>query len=351
MLGPVCVGELHGFRQNVHVSGRVVPVVRKGMALENVQHLHQVHSARARRRHGVYPVAPVVSDGRPSFGRGVRREVPAGHEASFLFHVRRYFLRHRSPVEGGGSVFPYFSQGPGEVFLHENLSHPRRLPVFREKDLHAFPGSFHPFSRFQKGLSEFPVHGESLFRKLYRGPQSLFERDGSVFLERRREPRDRSRNPRRVDAVSGLLVVYLPVFVEKHVPRRFFGRLLPVVHGHGLAPVGKVDHHEPAAPQVSGSRESDRQGESHGDRGVHGVSSVSEHFESGEGRQPVGRHRHAVFERAGLPPALAAGGKPGAGRRRREQNEAQAERDGPSSRSSRLFAVPAEDVQKERAWA
>ncbi len=68
----------------------------------------------------------------------------------------------------------------------------------------------------------------------------------------------------------------------------------------GRAAVGEAGQQETAAADVAGERISDREGESDGDRRVHGVASRLEHSQSDIGRQRLLGDHHTVAGVYGL---------------------------------------------------
>jgi len=134
------------------------------------------------------------------------------------------------------------------------------------------------------------------------------EAAGAVFRQRQRESRDRAGDADAERGVARFRRIGLAVGPEKYLRRGRGRRGLAVVDRDVLVTLGRVNHHEAAAADISrarighGHRESDRH------RGIDRVAAAPQHIGADPRRDFLLRHHHAVFGDHGMN---------GVGRRRR----------------------------------
>ena len=85
----------------------------------------------------------------------------------------------------------------------------------------------------------------------------------------------------------------LPSLVEVHVGSGFGGRLLAIVEEVHLA-IGAAKEQESAAAEIAGLGKNDRQRETHGHGGVHGIAALLQDGHASLGSVGLQSHHHAM---------------------------------------------------------
>jgi len=148
------------------------------------------------------------------------------------------------------------------------------------------------------------LRGEGARQRLAHREALARQRDGrrdqrgalhrAVVVERVGEPGHGARHADGGLREQRLLGDDAAVGVEEHVARGARRRGLAEVDGGVLAGLAIVQDHEAAAADVAGVGQRDRQRESHGDRGVHGVAAAPQHVHADVAGQRARRAHHAV---------------------------------------------------------
>ncbi len=111
---------------------------------------------------------------------------------------------------------------------------------------------------------------------------------------RQLQPGNRARDPDREIAAAAAFRHRIAVGVLVHGRGGRAGRGLAEIDERG-APVVEADGHEPAAAEIAGLGEGDRERIADRDRGIDGIAAALQHIDPGLRREPVGADDHAVL--------------------------------------------------------
>ena len=125
-------------------------------------------------------------------------------------------------------------------------------------------------------VGDFKPSRASVIAGLRRSGEGEFAR--AVFVERQREPRDGAGHADAERGIARLRRVGRAVCAEEDVASNRIGRGLAIVDGDVASGIGEMNHHEPAAADVSGARIGDRQGEAGRDRCIDRIAALREHI-------------------------------------------------------------------------
>ncbi len=123
VLAAVGVRQLHRLGHDVHGVRAAVAHLLQGEVLEDVQHLDDVHPARAGRGHGRDVVAPEGAAHRLALDDAVVGQVLHRDQAVVPRHVGGDAARDLAPVEGVGAALGDLLQRPGQIRLPVEVTH------------------------------------------------------------------------------------------------------------------------------------------------------------------------------------------------------------------------------------
>ncbi len=273
------------------------PFFFKFERFENVQHLDESNTTRARRRHRNDLVTSIgAADRLPLFGL-VRREIVLGNEAAVRFHVVGDAIGNPSCVKSLGSVVGDCAQRLREIAENQAIS--RRPPTAarlrvscnrRRKPGHA------SLQLTVQRAGERLRQREPVFRQTDRRHDDLPPWKLAEPLVRQLQPSNGAGHAGCKIAGSRQAAVDLAVGAEVHRASRFERCFLPIVERGDLTR-GRSDNHEAPSADVSGSGMGHRQSESGRDGCVDGISSGCEHSGARVARRRRDAHDESVLRR------------------------------------------------------
>ena len=304
------VGEVapHGFGEEVHGGGRPGARFLVARAFEHAEHLQDADAARARRRRREDAVAAVLALERLALHYLVILQVGQRDQAAVAFHVRRQQPRRLAFVETPGAVAPDAFERARQFRLHQEFTRLVILAVALE-DARGL-GEAGQHAAAAQALRK-PVGNRKAFGgQVHGGRHQLRPRPFAPLAVRQFEARHGAGHARGAVADHAVLGG-LAGGVQVHIAGGAFGSAFAEIE-ESRAAVGETHQHEAAAAQVAGRGMRDGQRQTHGHRGIHGVSAGLERGHSGAGGVLLARDHHG----AAGPHRSARSGVP---RRRQQQ--------------------------------
>ena len=295
-LRAIRIGPLHRLDHQVQCRGRSGAETLQRIALQDIEHLDQVHAARGGRRNADDLVAAIAAAQRHALQRPIILQVLAAEDSAGIAHAVGDFLRDLALIERARPVPRDGFERAGEVGLHQPVAGREQSAVRFQEDLRRGGKAGEPRRGARQRIRELVLDQNALAgeRDCRRDQVGKLEFARAVLFERQRQSGDRPRHARGQPGIAGFLRVILAVPVEEHVARCRPRRGLAIID-RSCGAVGEPDQHESAAAEIAGLRVRHRQRKGDRHRRIHGVAAAMQHLEPDVRRALLLAHDHRML--------------------------------------------------------
>ena len=170
--------------------------MRKIVAFEDIEHLHELDAARRRRRHRDDVIAAIAAAYRSALHRAIGFQIVGRHHAAGGPHVGGKLLGDRPLVEGLRAVLRDALQRRGEIALDQPLARRQRRAVGMQENLHRRRPAPEPRLHAGQRIGDIVGDRDAVARHRDRRRDQLGKREmsGAVFLLGERQAGDGARH-------------------------------------------------------------------------------------------------------------------------------------------------------------
>ncbi len=225
-------------------------------------------------------------------------EVGHGHETTCRLRRTRDLLRNRAAIENIRSVSGDAFQSARQLGLADRFTFVQRRAI-RVQEIPRQQGvASHCLDGVRNLIGEMRFDGEAVAGVADCRLHHRRERQCAVAAQRSRQAGNLAGNGDRETAVAAQLGDHMPI-THEHVARRSRGRDLAIVQRDGAPLTRRVDEHEPATADATGSgvHHPDSQRRCH--RRIDGVAAALQHLDARRRGEAMLRGHHAVCTPSG----------------------------------------------------
>lgn len=297
----VCAGaigeaELHRFRQQVGVGGRVVSERAQIVAGQDIQGGDQDSATGAWRRHAVHLVTVKSTSYRAAPDGTVRSKVGVRQNTPGCPHGADDLVGDPAMVERRRTKSPDFLEGSRKIGSAQNVANLQGGSVRPQEQRGEVRTSANLFLLPPDRLRQVCLDGKAIARVADGRRGYLGEGETSESIEGGRQAGDLTGRCNGQPSVQAGLRIGLPLAQEHVARRRGRSGLAEVERRHRLRPALE-DQHEATSADPAGGRVDDAAGERSGNRGVDEISAALENVDSGLRGEAVfgGDHRFRLL--------------------------------------------------------